>query len=106
MYALRPHGAETDPASPRSEDAPQEQAQQKDVRPSRGSPHVDLCSSCHRHVHVTISNKELEREYNTLEALKVHPGISRFVEWVRRKPHGTAGVSSRRLAEYHDERMR
>jgi hypothetical protein len=52
---------------------------------------IDLCSSCHRHVHATISNKELEREYNTLEALKVHPGISRFVEWVRRKPQGTAG---------------
>lgn len=57
---------------------------------------VGLCSPCHRHVHVAIPNKELEREYNTLEALKAHPDVERFVEWVRRKPHGTAASTRRR----------
>jgi len=47
-----------------------------------------LCSPCHRHVHATIPNKELEREYNTLEALAAHPGIERFTRWIRNKPHG------------------
>ncbi len=56
---------------------------------------VGLCSPCHRHVHVTIPNKELEREYNTIEALKDHPDVERFVEWVKGKPHGTA-TSTRR----------
>ena len=51
---------------------------------------VGLCSPCHRHVHTVLDNKELEREYNTLEALKAHPDVERFVEWVRCKPHGTA----------------
>ena len=56
---------------------------------------VGLCSPCHRHVHVSIPNKDLEREYNTLEALKVHPDVERFVEWVRGKPHGTAASARR-----------
>ena len=56
---------------------------------------VGLCSPCHRHVHAVLGNKELERDYNTLEALKAHPGVERFVEWVRRKPHGTAEASTR-----------
>ncbi len=48
-----------------------------------------LCSPCHRHVHTVLDYKELEREYNTLEALKAHPDVRRFVEWVSKKPHGT-----------------
>ncbi len=50
---------------------------------------VGLCSPCHRHVHVSIANKDLEREYNTLEALKAHPDVERFVAWISKKPHGT-----------------
>lgn len=59
---------------------------------------VGLCSPCHRHVHVTIPNKELEREYNTIEELKAHPDIGKFVAWIKDKPHGTAGASPRRGA--------
>jgi len=52
-----------------------------------------LCGACHRQVHRTLTEKELEREYNTVEALLSHPEISRFVRWIERKPHG---VISRR----------
>jgi 5-methylcytosine-specific restriction endonuclease McrA len=48
-----------------------------------------LCRPCHRHVHATIDNKRLEREFNTVEALASHPEIARFVAWIRRKPDGT-----------------
>jgi hypothetical protein len=51
-----------------------------------------LCHPCHRNVHAAIENKELEQEYNTLEALTSHPGIRRFTRWIRNKPHGTAMV--------------
>jgi hypothetical protein len=50
---------------------------------------VGLCSPCHRHIHTVLDNKELEREYNTLEALRAHPDVEKFVEWVSKKPHGT-----------------
>jgi len=53
---------------------------------------VELCGPCHRHIHVKIPNKELEREYNTLETLKAHPDVERFVEWVKGKPHGTTAA--------------
>lgn len=48
-----------------------------------------LCRPCHRNVHATLENKELEREYNNLEALAAHPGIQRFTRWIRTKPHGS-----------------
>ena len=50
---------------------------------------VGLCSPCHRHIHTILDNKELEREYNTLETLKGHPDVGKFIEWVSKKPHGT-----------------
>jgi len=35
-----------------------------------------------------LTEKELERDYNTVEALLSHPGILRFVRWIERTPHG------------------
>ena len=49
---------------------------------------VPLCGACHRQIHRTLTEKELEREYNTVEALLSHPDIFRFVRWIERKPHG------------------
>ena len=51
---------------------------------------VPLCPACHRQVHRSLSEKELERGYNTVEALLSHPEISRFVRWIESKPHGVA----------------
>jgi hypothetical protein len=49
---------------------------------------VPLCGACHRQIHRALTEKELEREYNTLETLHSHPDIFRFVRWIARKPHG------------------
>lgn len=49
---------------------------------------VWLCRPCHGTIHATLSEKQLERDYPTLEALQAHPQIARFVEWVRKQdPH-------------------
>ena len=58
---------------------------------------VGLCSPCHRHIHTVLDNKELERDYNTVEALRSHPDVERFVAWIGKKPHGT--MSGRRRRE-------
>ena len=50
---------------------------------------VGLCPPCHRHIHTVLDNKELERDYNTIESLKSHPDIQKFVAWIGKKPHGT-----------------
>jgi 5-methylcytosine-specific restriction endonuclease McrA len=56
---------------------------------------VPLCGTCHRQIHHTLTEKEMEREYNTLEALLSHPDISRFVRWIERKPHGVVARGDR-----------
>lgn len=47
-----------------------------------------LCRACHKQVHASLSEKELERYYNTLAALRAHPDIGRFVKWVRKQAPG------------------
>ena len=55
-----------------------------------------LCGPCHKTVHATLTEKQLEAEYNTLEALRDHPDIARFVAWVRRQPDTHVTVRSSR----------
>lgn len=40
---------------------------------------------CHRTIHATLGNKELERSYPSAEALRAHPEIARFIQWVSGK---------------------
>ena len=56
---------------------------------------VELCRPCHKQVHTVFTNKELERRYNTLEALRAHPDIQRFCAWLAKRPEG-AYVRSRK----------
>jgi hypothetical protein len=49
---------------------------------------VNLCGPCHRNVHISIDNADLERGYYSVEALRSHPGVRRFTEWVKNKPTG------------------
>src|SRR4051812_45266188 len=59
---------------------------------------ADLCRPCHGFIHKVLTEKELEREYNTLEALRSQPEIARFAAWVARRPAGLK-VRSRRPAQ-------
>ena len=49
---------------------------------------VGICRPCHSQIHVLLSEKELEREYNTVARLKVHPGVATFAAWIATKPRG------------------
>ena len=49
---------------------------------------VALCKPCHRNVHASLTNGDLGKDYDSLEALSAHPDVRRFTEWVRSKPHG------------------
>jgi hypothetical protein len=51
---------------------------------------VDLCRPCHGNVHASLSNGDLGRGYDSLEALSSHPDVRKFTDWVRNKPHGWA----------------
>ena len=49
---------------------------------------IGLCRSCHSQVHQLLTEKELERDYHTIEKLRDHPRIAAFVDWIRTKPSG------------------
>lgn len=45
-----------------------------------------LCRPCHATVHATLTEKQLEESFNTLQTLSSQPEIARFVGWVRKQP--------------------
>lgn len=45
-----------------------------------------LCRPCHDHVHAVLDEKTLERAFNTLERLRNHPDVARFVAWIASRP--------------------
>lgn len=56
------------------------------VPSSRGGRETEhLHRVCHRKIHATFTNKQLESEFNTVDALLGHDDIVRFVAWVSKK---------------------
>ena len=47
---------------------------------------INLCRPCHNQIHAIFTEKELERNYNSLETLTTHAEIIAFVEWIKDKP--------------------
>jgi hypothetical protein len=68
------------------------------VPKSRGGREtVRLCKPCHKQIHALFTEKELEREFPTVEALLEAEPMAPWVRWIRkRKP--TSNVRARRSA--------
>ncbi len=49
---------------------------------------VGVCRPCHSQIHQLLSEKQLEREYNSIDKLRSHPELAKFAEWIRLKPQG------------------
>ena len=41
---------------------------------------------CHRQIHALLTETELARDYSHVDALRQHPELAKFLDWVRRKP--------------------
>ncbi|RMD90245.1 MAG: HNH endonuclease [Alphaproteobacteria bacterium] len=52
----------------------------------KGGPVVLLHDICHAEIHASLTEAELARDYNTIEALRAHPRLARFIAWVKRRP--------------------
>jgi ATP-dependent protease Clp ATPase subunit len=48
-------------------------------------PTVRVCRACHRQIHALFSNKQLARELDSVEKLRAHPEMEKFLEWVRKQ---------------------
>ena len=70
------------------------------LRGGKSGPTVRLHQICHNEIHAALTETELARNFNTVEALRTHPRIARFIAWVGAKPptfHSrTAGRGRRR----------
>ena len=42
-----------------------------------------ICRSCLSQIHVFLTEKELERNYNSIEKLMAHEGIAKYAKWAR-----------------------
>ncbi len=51
-----------------------------------GGPTVLLHDICHREIHASLTEAELARDYATIEALRAHPRLRRFIAWVGKRP--------------------
>lgn len=46
---------------------------------------IFICRKCHSHIHKMINEKELGRNYNTLELLLADERIRKFIQWVKKQ---------------------
>lgn len=57
---------------------------------------------CHRQIHALFTETELAKRLNSADAIRQHPQMHRFIEWVKNKPDGfyERVAKSSRLKEY------
>jgi hypothetical protein len=69
------------------------------VPKSRGGKEtVPVHPICHRAIHAALTNKELERGFASADALRSHPELAKFVEWVSGKAPDFHAPTRRRKA--------
>ncbi len=56
------------------------------LKGGKGGPTILVHHICHREIHVTLTEAELAQQYNTVDALRTHPRLAKFVDWVRKRP--------------------
>lgn len=57
------------------------------VPKSKGGRHTEyLHQICHRQIHALLTETELARQFNSVDALLTHPDVALFVAWVKTKP--------------------
>lgn len=47
---------------------------------------VTLHRLCHRQIHALLTENQLARNYSSIEALRSHHEIAKFIEWIANKP--------------------
>jgi len=47
---------------------------------------IALCNLCHKTIHATFTEKQLEKSYNSLEKIISNTTIQKFVKWIKKRP--------------------
>ena len=51
-----------------------------------GAVTVFMHRACHKQIHALFTETELARNYSSAQALRIHPEMARFINWVKDKP--------------------
>ena len=62
----------------------------------KGKETIDVCCHCGDQVHKLFTNKELEKDYNTLETLLKHQDMQKWIKWVEKKPSFTFSMKTKK----------
>jgi hypothetical protein len=56
------------------------------VPKSRGGKVTEtICRDCHDAIHATFDNRELEKEYATVDALMAHEGLAKMIRFIAKQ---------------------
>lgn len=47
---------------------------------------VSVHRACHKQIHALFTETELAQQYASPQALRAHPELARFIDWVKDKP--------------------
>ena len=61
-----------------------------------GKETIDVCCNCGDQVHKLFTNKELEKELNTLDTLLVHPDMQKWIKWVSKQSSFTFSMKNKK----------
>jgi len=56
------------------------------LKGGKGGPTVLLHQICHNEIHATLTEAELARDYASIDALRAHPRLEKFIRWVAKRP--------------------
>lgn len=58
------------------------------LKGGKGGETVLLHAICHAEIHASLTEAELATRYSTIDALRRHPRLEKFIAWVARRPPG------------------
>src|ERR671916_504664 len=51
----------------------------------KAEPRTPLCKPCHKQLHATFSNNDLDKLYASIESLRAAPSLQPFLKWIRKQ---------------------
>jgi hypothetical protein len=60
----------------------------REVAPEVRNFKTPFCRPCHDQVHALFTEKQLEREFNSIEKLLAHPDVCKWLAWIKTKSFG------------------
>lgn len=73
------------------------------LKGGRHGPTALVHQICHNEIHAALTEAELARSYASFEALRAHPKLARFIDWVADKP---PSFHSRSVGNHRKRRKR